>query len=227
MLIYYVYAYINRKTGIPYYIGKGKGNRAYDKKNHITSVPNDHMYIRILEKNLTEIGAYAIERRLIRFYGRKNIDENGVLRNILEGGQGGKQPDSILKIISKKAKVQQKKLVESGKHHFLGGEIARKVIEDGKHPMHNEKIKNCVISKMTKTKNSEEWKNSIGKEATRKRLEKINFKGENNPRAIPVVIYNVRYGTIREASRFLPISEPTIRKRLNDKSNKDFIYGEI
>lgn len=83
---YYVYAYINKKNGIPYYIGKGKNQRAYSNHGYI-SVPKNKTYIVFLEKNLTEIGAMAIERRMIRWFGRKTIDLNGVLLNTLEGGE--------------------------------------------------------------------------------------------------------------------------------------------
>lgn len=93
MFIYYVYAYINQKTNLPYYIGKGKGDRAYRKHKHI-SVPNDKSKIVILETNLSNIGACAIERRLIRWYGRKGIDVNGILLNIAEGGEGRVGPIS-------------------------------------------------------------------------------------------------------------------------------------
>lgn len=81
---YYVYAYISSK-GIPYYIGKGKDKRAVEK-HHIT-VPRNRSKIVFLETNLTEIGALALERRYIKWYGRKDIG-TGILHNKTDGGDG-------------------------------------------------------------------------------------------------------------------------------------------
>lgn len=88
MFIYYVYAYLRKSDNTPYYVGKGKDGRAY-AKSHNVSVPKDKSLIVFLEKNLSEVGALALERRYIRWYGRKNSKDNpGMLLNLTDGGEG-------------------------------------------------------------------------------------------------------------------------------------------
>jgi hypothetical protein len=83
--VYYTYAYL-RRDGTPYYIGKGKKTRAYDK-THSVKVPSNKKRILILKKNLTEKEAYKHERYMIAVLGRKD-NGTGILRNLTNGGEG-------------------------------------------------------------------------------------------------------------------------------------------
>ncbi len=91
---YYTYAYL-REDKTPYYIGKGKGDRAYRrhyrsytsqyKGFYFNPPPSDR--ILILKSNLTENEAFKHEKYLISIFGRKDLG-TGILRNKTNGGEG-------------------------------------------------------------------------------------------------------------------------------------------
>jgi len=99
--LFYVYEYVNKHTGVQFYIGKGKEYRfsAHMKEARKTDIRNpkldmirdlnfeDGVKINIIENNLHESKALALEVRLIREIGRKDLG-NGPLLNLSDGGEG-------------------------------------------------------------------------------------------------------------------------------------------
>lgn len=100
--MYYVYRYTDQTTGEVMYIGKGKGDRAYDHlkpptrgrqtrfKNKVEALKRAHTppVVDILVDNIhDEQEAYRLEEQYIRFYGRKGYEEYGTLLNTCESSK--------------------------------------------------------------------------------------------------------------------------------------------
>jgi len=102
---FYVYHLIDSKTGLPFYVGKGYGNRMYKHAKYVKNgkIPNDNRYLfnkirkilregevidykKILE-NVIEKIAFDKEIQDIKKYGRKN-NGTGILCNMTDGGEG-------------------------------------------------------------------------------------------------------------------------------------------
>jgi hypothetical protein len=98
---YYVYEYVDPLTNLPFYIGKGQGNRyIYHlknlndntnpyKTNKIKKLLNEGLepIINIIKTGLTETQSFELESSLIKKYGRIDLGL-GSLVNLSDGGEG-------------------------------------------------------------------------------------------------------------------------------------------
>jgi len=143
---FYTYAYL-REDKTPYYIGKGKGRRAYQRHKRGTQRDfrpknnkgkTDFNRILILKKNITEEHSIKHEEYMISLFGRKDLG-TGILRNLTDGGQRGGTPGYVCpeerkKQISKQFKgiPQDKEFIErraeSVRRHYNSDE-GKKTIE--------------------------------------------------------------------------------------------------
>ena len=104
--MYYVYCYIDPTTNMPFYVGKGKQNRAFIHIKHAKKERKNKNKTRFLNKlrRLIDEGhepkiiflaqniqdeniAYEIEESFIKKHGRFGYEENGILLNTCEGSR--------------------------------------------------------------------------------------------------------------------------------------------
>jgi len=91
---YYVYTHLNPQTKEIFYVGIGKGNRAWNKgagrnkfwENYVNKYGFE---VEIMAENITRNQAGKIEIELIAHLGRRQIEEGGTLVNRSLGGDGG------------------------------------------------------------------------------------------------------------------------------------------
>lgn len=183
--VYYVYHLVNPETGIPFYVGKGKGHRC---KQHLTDkmeyAPNKRLTGHIMKlrargfepiiikyaEGLTEKAAYELEESQILQYGRIGYEDGGILMNILLEGRPpvlyGEENGFY------------------GRHH---SEETKKIIgEKNRGPKHTSESKEKIRQRHLGVPKSEEHRRKIGdksrgrspSEETRQKLREHNLQPE-------------------------------------------------
>jgi hypothetical protein len=87
---FYVYVHRRATTGEIFYVGKGRGNRAYqkDRGRHWQAIAQKHgRTVEIVASGLQEWYALELETDLIALYGRSDLGL-GPLANYTDGGDG-------------------------------------------------------------------------------------------------------------------------------------------
>jgi hypothetical protein len=158
---YYTYAYL-REDGTPYYIGKGRGNRAFKNQGRCVSPPPRERIL-LLKTNLTEAEAFKHEIYMIAIFGRKDLG-TGILYNFSDGGEGPSNPS--------------KEVREKRRQRMLGNKFKSgiKTPEDTKKKI-SEALTGRVVSEETGRKISAALKGRKPSEETRRKLSEARRRG--------------------------------------------------
>jgi hypothetical protein len=198
---FYVYLYL-REDGTPYYVGKGKGKRAFSK-NRTINIPEDKTRIVFHSENLTEDEAFTLEKELIAKYGRKD-NGTGILRNLTDGGEG-----SSGLIVSDNLKI---KLSEKMKKYMARPEVKSKMSMLNTVYKKGKKLSKDVREKMSISQ-KERWETYQFSEKTISEI-KQRMSGDNNPSKRPEVRKKISQAAKRRTN------DPNYVYKLTDQGRK-------
>lgn len=168
---FYTYLYL-REEGTPYYVGKGTKSRAYVKQGHAAPPPPRH---RILVQEFPdENSAFAAEKFLIEFYGRKDLG-TGCLRNLTDGGEGSSGCKT--QVGKKNSEETRKKISESNKGRTVTKETREKL---------RVALTGRFMSKETRKKIGEAAKSRVVSESTRRLISEAAKKQWERQRGLSV-----------------------------------------
>jgi len=179
-MYYYTYAFL-REDRTPYYIGKGKGNRAYKRRYKGIKPPKDKSRILVLKQNLTEEEAFRHEVYMIAVFGRKDLG-TGILLNRTNGGDGSSG--------TIRSEETRRKISETSKGRTFSEETKRKLSEASKgksKPLFSEEHKRKIsetskgrtFSEETRRKMSEAQRGRTHSDETRIKLSETH-KGKTH-----------------------------------------------
>lgn len=222
--MFYVYEHYKADTNEIFYVGKGKGDRAYSKNRyynkHWMRVVNKHgIVVKIIAIFERECDAFTFEVQLISLHGRKNIG-TGPLINKTPGGTGG---DTMTG--KKHTKKTRKKMSVGAKNRPPASKETRLKLSKA-----NAGTKNCMYGKTHKqtTKNKIAKKRLGFKESIDQCLKhSIDMTKEKNPRfdAIIYVWYHPEYGYEKSTRYDLVRKYP--EQKLNTGSLGMIVFGKM
>jgi hypothetical protein len=201
--MFYVYQYI-RDDSTPYYVGKGKGNRAWarNKNDRIRQPPTDDRII-IVKDNLTENEAHSLEIELIFKYGRKDLG-TGILHNLTNGGEGGSGRKNSPEHIAAMAKAN------IGNTYNLGKKRPKEVVER-------------IAKANTGKKRSEETKRKLSESHLGKKdSEETKLKKSNSAKKPKSVEHaeNIRKSKLGEKNPMFGKPSPNRGKKMSDEQKE-------
>jgi hypothetical protein len=254
--MYYVYVLKDPRTDLPFYVGKGQGNRAHDHLNKNlqgkdTENPyKDHVIRQILAEGLLldieyvyhtddESNAYDYEAMLIKRYGRRRYEIDGILTNLCEDNRPPHNEYSVERrqkyrdrMIGNKLNTGRK---QSESEKALRAQSLRKAYDTGTRVVtermrqsSSETHKGKVISEETRSKMRDSarkakssWKGKseveiLGADKAARKRSKLAMYPPPNRRSI--TIDGILYESIRAASKALGISEYKAGKLDDSKS---------
>lgn len=204
--MYYVYQLVDPRTDKPFYIGKGKGNRAEThlwetpdtrnqyKENKIAAIRRSGLepnIVYVAENIIDEQLAYDIESQLISRYGRKGYDNGGILTNICTDNRPPSHKGKTYEEIYGPEKASQQRQMRSKLQKERGGYGPKQHSEETK-----AKISQSVLRAHSgrDCSHSEETKKRIGL-ANTKYLGRLNKKSHKYQLTSPDGTRYILYGS--------------------------------
>lgn len=226
---FYVYIHRKKTTKEVFYVGKGKGNRAYVKSRRSTywkNIANKHGYIVEFVENgtgLQEWYALELEQNLISFYGRKNTSD-GSLVNLCDGGDVTTDYKHTQEAKNKITKALIGRQVSSETRRKISLANSGRTHPDELKKQWSEKHKGKIISDETRRKISLSHK---GKAPCRKAIESaVSLHSKKIKRSDGLIFSSTQEATrvLRSEGKHPKASQSNISMVANGKRNIAYGY---